>query len=84
MIVAGSACSLRISVVITRNFSMPVAARPPTPASSNRNTAWSNDSPLADAQASSFPIDESPTPRLGVLMMRLTDTSSVGFTIARR
>ena len=43
-----------------------------------------NGSPWAVAQASSRPTELSPTPRLGTLSTRLTDTSSTGLTTALR
>ena len=65
-------------------FSGHFPARPVMPASGARRSASPNVMPAYAAHRSRRVTLVSPTPRLGMLTTRFIDTSSMGFTTARR
>ena len=76
---AGSAIDQPIATIRTV-----ASARRDPERRSARRSASTNATPSARANASSLSTLASPTPRLGVLRIRFSDTSSAGFTTARR
>ncbi len=71
-------------VTRSRRSWIPPSALPVTPATAASRSASRNVRPAVWAYASILPTDVSPTPRLGTFTMRFHDTSSSGFTRARR